>query len=317
MKSEERHELETNTLAKLLETGSDKAAPYASYIIYGLLALAAVWAIFRLTSSSIVAKQDAAWDAYTMAMYPFPADTDALRTAADQYKNKNQEVGEFAELAWADSQLALGCRDYFINKTAAMEALDNALAQYEEAAKQVKNPIVRSRAEFGLAKATEAKGEIAAAIALYNKVTGVYSELADSRAKLLEELKAQDIAGWLATAEGANRPTSGLGGAMPQFTPDGLELPSTDPAANTDTTAEDFFKTLDQYQKMAPDEPKGNRYDETAEGEGVSEEKASDTPATETPAAEAPATETPAATESAETTEVAPATETPAAPQPE
>jgi hypothetical protein len=331
MKSEERHELEQNTLAKLLEQGSDKAAPYASYIIYGLLAVAAVWAIFRLTSSSMVAKKDAAWDAYTMAVYPFPADTDALRAAADQYKGK--EVGEFAELAWADSQLAQGCRDYFTDKKGAMEALDNALKQYEDAAGRVKNPVVRSRAQFGAAKATEAKGEIAAAIAAYNKVTGVYSELADNRAEVLEEWKAQDVAGWLATAEGARRATGAAGGMMPEFSPDGLDLPSTDPAANTDAAAEDFFKTLDQFQKIAPGEPNSDRYDNKGEpaAEGAATEGATtespatetptaempETPATEAPATEAPATDSPAESAPAEGSEAATGEETPPATQPE
>lgn len=344
MKSEERHELEQNTLAKLLEQGSDKAAPYASYIIYGLLAVAAVWAIFRLTSSNMVAKKDAAWDAYTMAVYPFPADTEALREAADQYKGK--EVGEFAELAWADSQLAQGCREYFSDKKGSMEALDNALKQYEDAAKRVKNPVVRSRAQLGVAKATEAKGDIAAAIEAYNKVTGVYSELAESRVKVLEEWKSQDVATWLATAEGASRPSgAGAGGMMPQFTPDGLELPSTDPAANTDAAAEDFFKTLDQFQKIAPGEPNSDRYEskgETAaegattetpaEGESATETPATETPAAETPAVDAPAaeapasdapatdapaTDTPAESAPAEGAEAATEAETPAATQPE
>ncbi|WP_442481698.1 hypothetical protein [Aeoliella sp. SH292] len=329
MKSEERHELEQNTLAKLLEQGSDKAAPYASYIIYGLLAVAAIWAVFRLTSSNIVAKKDAAWDAYTMAVYPFPADTEALRATADEYKGK--EVGEFAELAWADSQLAQGCREYFSDKKGSMEALDNALKQYEDAAKRVKNPVVRSRAQLGVAKATEAKGDIAAAIEAYNKVTGVYSELADSRVKVLEEWNSQDVASWLATAEGASRPSGVPGaGAMPQFTPDGLDLPSTDPAANTDAAAEDFFKTLDQFQKIAPGEPNSDRYENKsepaaegatteipAEGEPTTETPAVETPAGETPAEEAPATDTPAESAPAEGTESATDAETPAATQPE
>src|SRR5690606_1302392 len=120
--------------------------------------------------------------------------------------------------------------------------------QYEEAAGRVKNPIVRSRAQFGAAKSLEAKGDIAAAVDAYNKVTGVYSTLAENRVNLLEDWNAQDVAGWLATAEGARRSTGGgAGGMMPEFSPDGLEMPSTDPAANTDAATEDFFKALDQY----------------------------------------------------------------------
>lgn len=263
MKSEERHEIETNELAKMITGGSDKVAPYASYIIYGLLAIAAVWAILRLTSGSLNAKQMQKWDAYTIATLPGRFDAEQLKATATEYAG--DEVGELAQIAWADSQLALGCQNFFTNKKQAMGQLDTALEEYKKLAASAQDKNLRGRAQLGVAKSLEAKGEITEAIAAYEKVTGAFSEMGDERAKNLVELDAAKYAGWLASAEGATRPTNFGAGSRPDFSADPLNLPGSDPAAAGVEGGEDFLEMLRRFQETAPDNG-SDRYDADATG---------------------------------------------------
>lgn len=332
MKSEERHELETNSLAKFLSEGSDKLGPYASYLVYGVLAVVALWAIISLTTGNMRAKQEREWDSYTIATLPGMYDAVALRSAAEEYPN--QPVGELADIAWADGQLTDGCNTYFSNKTQAMESLDGAAEAYQRLAKSTSNKVLKSRAQLGYAKALEAKGEIKDAIAAYEKVTGTFSEIADERVKELEAVDAEKYGDWLARATGSTRAPSFGAGGMPGFSPDSLGLPGDDTAAQRQET-ERLLNEFDRLQGMLPDSPAGDRYDATEEGDDApkadpfadipSPGAATETPAAEESSSEEPATEEPM-TEEESTTEEAvveeptadepaaeePATETPA-----
>lgn len=266
MKSEERHDIETNELAKLLMGGGNKVGPYVSFIIYGLLAVAAVWAIVRLTSGNMQAKQLQAWDSYTIATLPGRFDTEQLKSAAAQYAG--EPIGELAQIAWADSQLSTGCQGFFSNKQQALESLDGALKEYQSLASSAGDKNLRDRAQLGIAKTLEAKGEITAAIAEYEKVTGPFSEMADARAKELEEINAADYADWLAVAQGATLPTGAGSRPRPNFSADPLDLPGGDPTTGGVDGGEDFLELFDRYQESAPDKP--DQYDD-ADAEGSSE----------------------------------------------
>ncbi|WP_425399685.1 hypothetical protein [Aeoliella sp.] len=317
MKSEERHELETNSLAKLLTTAGEKLGPYSSYIVYGVLGVAALWAIISLTTNSVRSKKDQQWDSYTIATLPGKYDALALRTAADEHSG--EAVGELADMAWADGQLAEGCRSYFSNKQQAIEALDAAATTYKQLIDSASDDVLKSRAQLGLAKALEAKGEIAEAIDAYNKVTGTFSEIADARVTELEAVDAASYGDWLARAQGASMPSFGRGG-MPGFSPDSLNLPGSD-ADSTRRQGEMLLDKLNQFQNLAP-ESKGNRYDDMpADDEGPKVDPFADIPSPEAtepaagegPAMEEPSSEEPAAEESAteESVTEEPATEEP------
>lgn len=260
MKSEERHDIEKNELAKLYDEASEKVGPYVSYIVYGLLAVVAIVFIVRLTSNSISSNEQQAWDSYTMATLPGRVDVDALKAAATQYAGET--VGELAQLAWADSQLANGCQNFFSNKKQAVEQLDAALEEYKKIATSSADSNLRGRAQLGVAKTLEAKGDLTDAIAAYEKVTGAFSEIADERAKTLEELGAKDYASWLASAEGARRPSNFGRGARPDFSVDPLDLPGSDTSTGGVTGGEDFLEMLNRFQESAPDVEGPDRYEE-------------------------------------------------------
>ncbi len=263
MKSEERHEIETNELAKMITGGSDKVAPYASYIIYGLLAIAAVWAILRLTSGSLNAKQMQKWDAYTIATLPGRFDAEQLKATATEYAG--DEVGELAQIAWADSQLALGCQNFFTNKKQAMGQLDTALEEYKKLAASAQDKNLRGRAQLGVAKSLEAKGEITEAIAAYEKVTGAFSEMGDERAKNLVELDAAKYAGWLASAEAlCDLPTLAAAHG-PTSPPTRSTCPAAIPLRLVWRAAKTFWKCSAASKKRLPDNG-SDRYDADATG---------------------------------------------------
>ncbi len=249
MKSEERHDIETNELAKLLT--SDKIAPYLSYVIYGLLALAAVWAIFRLTAGNMSSKQLRTWDSYTIATLPGRFDAEQLKSAATEYAG--EPVGELAQIAWADSQLAVGCQNYFANKKQAMQQLDDALEEYKKLSTTASDKNLRGRAQLGIAKALEAKGEVKEAIAAYEAVSGAFGEIAENRGKYLEEVDAGEYAAWLATAEGSRTPTNFGSGSRPDFSADPLNLPGGNATTGGVDEGEDFLEMLRRYQESAPD----------------------------------------------------------------
>lgn len=253
MKSEERHELETNSLAKLINEAGEKVGPYASHIIYGLLAIAAIWAVVKLSAGKISADELTAWDSYTVATLPGKYDSAALEGAAQQHSG--DLIGELAQIAYADGLLADGCRVYFANKKQAVASLDDALEAYQALAKSASDNGLKGRAQLGVAKTLEAKGEIKQAIDAYQEVTGPFSEMADSRAEQLEEFDAPAYASWLAMAEGARRPSDfGGDGLRPDFSPDALNLPDgTTTGAGEDVR--DFFEMLDDYQDSTPEQP--------------------------------------------------------------
>ncbi len=261
MKSEERHDIETNELAKLFDKGRDQVGPYVSYIIYGLLAVGAIYGITRLTTGNMQAKQLEEWNTYIIATLPGRFDSEQVNLAAGEYSGTL--VGELAQIARADSQLTAGCRNFFTNKKQAIKELNAALDEYKELATSAKDENLRGRAQLGVGKALEAKGEITEAIAAYEKVTGAFSEMADQRAEQLGDIQAATYADWLASAEGASRPTNFDRRSLPDFAADRLDLPGDDPATSGVDGGEDFLEMLKRFQDAAPDVSDGpDRYEE-------------------------------------------------------
>lgn len=269
MKSEERHDLELNTLDKYLRTIGEQLAPYASYIIYGGLALVAAWGIYSLSTSAVQTKDQVAWDAYTSAMLPGTYDSQKLQATANQYEGKS--VGELAKLAWADGELTSGCNIYFSNKKLAMTRLDEALAAYESLASDSRNAMLRQRAQFGVAQTLEAKGEIEQAIKAYKKASGPYAELAETRVEYLQDYNAAEYAEWLASAVGASRPGGLGGGSRPEFMADPLSLPGDTGSGGIASPEEDFLELLRKAQEILPEQPEDG---EAAESDNTGDDEA-------------------------------------------
>ena len=128
MKTERRHELQTNTLAASLAEWIETVKPYSRAILAGTIAL--VVAIFAWTFLSAQRARQLAdgWSEYYQAMTSRDP-RNALSDIAERYAGTS--VSEWAELALADFQLDEGTTRLFHAKNAGRDELKQAVDKYQ------------------------------------------------------------------------------------------------------------------------------------------------------------------------------------------
>ncbi len=303
MKSEHRHELETNWLAHHVAIWIERVRPYNSLIVGGLLAIAVLLAAYSFFGGETSARQAAAWRSYNESVEGSLPNLDQLHESADEYPDS--PVQEFADITWADGQVAIASRYFIQNRTAANEALNRATGAYQSLLRETDDERIKSRVHFGLARVYELQNDLEKARTEYQAVTGSFTELAKQRIKELEKPRIQKTYEWLATAEGPRRSApSGPGtpGVRPGFTPGELELPaasSTSDETSPNISIDDLFKGLDGTGN-SDDAGAAERYEsdetsaeETPAGEATSEDAAASDSADTKPAENAPEKTTP------------------------
>lgn len=294
MKTERRHNLETNALAVRVKTIIDDLTPYASTVGGILAALAVALIGWSYLSGSASSRQATAWNSYNQAIEGYYPNLQLLKTAAEE--NPGTSMQEIADVTWADGQVWMAVRQMLTSKAGSLELLDKASSAYQSVIRTSKDERVVNRARYGLARVYEMKNEVDKAIEQYNSVQGAFSELSKERAKELGEAKTRLALDWLATAEAPRRlPPMGPGtpGQRPNFSADDLSIPG----ANDTKAAENVEKSFDDILKgIGSDINSGDAPDRYAPGEKPATEGA---PATEgTPPADPatpPATAEPAA----------------------
>jgi hypothetical protein len=303
MKTERRHELEANTLAKGINTWGEKARPYTSVLLLAVAALLGVYIIASLWNSYQATRDRAAWDDYQLAVFQGDVEQRALQRLAVSEDHEGTEMQEWAMVGWADRQLLRASQLYLTNRDEAIERLTEISGIYEQFAESASNPELRNRARLGLARVSEMKNDLKEARAQYARVEGALSDIAAQRIKDLEPKQVEETATWLATVT-LPKPTPPTGPGTPGARP-GFEAtaPSTDGA---EPTLQDILGSIEPTDGTA-------RYGDAANSDAAETPAATETPAVTEPAAETPsepATTTPAeeAPASAE-----PAVETPAA----
>lgn len=334
MKTERRHELETNTLAQGLNDWGDKLRPYSSAILGVIAALLAIYIIASMWNSYQMSRDRAAWDAYQAAVMEGDAELTSLQRLANGEDFAGTDVQEWALLGWADRQLLLASRMYLTNRDTAKEKLTNIVEVYQQFADSGSTPEIRNRARLGLARLNEMEGELDEAKQNYQRVEGALSTIAEERIKTLDSKPAQATIDWLATAE-LPKPATPSGPGTPGDRP-GFEAstPKTDPlgvggplgtAPATAESLEDILSGLGggaatpatetPATETAPTTPGGASGDEagppaTEAPAPSATEEAAPAPTTEDAASEAGA---PPATEASGASEAdAPASEQPA-----
>lgn len=249
MKSEHRHELETNWLAHHTAIWLDKIQPYYSLIAGGVLTVAIVMLAYSYFGGESAARQDAAWNQYNLAVEGYIPNLDRLHESADEFPDSPMQ--QFADITWADGQLAIASQYFVQNRVAANEALNRASGEYQSLLQASEDERIKDRAHFGLGRVYELQNELDKALAEYRLVKGGFSVLAEERIKQLEKQDTKDAYAWLATAEGPRR-TAPLGpgtpGQRPGFSPGEIALPSAT-SGGEDTGAkisiDDLFQGLD------------------------------------------------------------------------
>ncbi len=199
MKTQRRHELQTNQLADTLARWIERIKPYGR-VIAGMLAvlLALIFTYFYVSRSSSE-RVAAGWDEYFQAT----AAPDSVRKLQDTIKNHPDDpVGEWAKLLLAEIQLAEGTGQLFKDKSEAADRLTQATDNFS-GLKDAKEPTLRQRALYGLARANEARGRLDTAREHYTTLAeawpdGPYAKLAARRVEELKKGEAEDFYRWLA-----------------------------------------------------------------------------------------------------------------------
>lgn len=284
MKSEHRHELETNTLARVLTKWIDQSKQYAQPAMFGVLIVLGGLLLWTWIGRSSAGRQDKNWHDYNLAVEGPEPDLELLEKSAEDHADT--PVGELSELTWADGQLFRAANTYLSSKTASKEALESAIKAYEELIRTASDPLLVSRAHFGLGRAYEMQPDLAKAKSEYEKVRGPFEPLAKQRLERLEKPQAAPSIEWLATAEMPRRTMpSGPGtpGVRPEFQPDELATPGAE--AETASSFEDILKRIGEVQPDSTDRysPPGDQppAGETEEGSPAEPPPTEEQPATE------------------------------------
>lgn len=316
MKTERRHELETNVLAQQLGRSIDNVRPYSSTItlvlVVGVVVVLAVLYITRQSARSAAE----AWTNYYHATAD-GTDVDLLEQTVKEHPNT--PVSDWAQLAIADYSLNRGTALLLRDKSGAKTQLTEAAEQYRELSTNARVDEVRQRALFNLGLAYESLGQTDEAVEAYESVEGVLAEVAKTRAEAAKKNEVKDFYDWFVKAEPATPflPEHGLApGERPAFD---VESPDDSPFRLPANITDSLPGTGDVELPSAFDPPTSTPAPEAPATEPEAAETPADAeaPVAETPAADAPAPETPAEAQEPAATEApaSEAAETPIAPQ--
>ena len=292
MKSERRHDLETNQLALQVQDVLDRAKPYASQIalvVVGIIALAYIGSMWGSANSST---EQSAWDEFTLASYSTDPELNSMKILAENDEYAGTSVPEWAFVAWCDRQILLASQSYLTDRATTTKRLDQVLPIYQALDQDSDNSQIQDRARFGVAQVLEMQGKVDEARTAYARVKGDLSALAADRAEQLKSPEVQASCNWLATAELPKRETPSTSGAAlgerPNFDADvPAPMPSKTPITDTRTLEE----ILGGDTGAATDE---KRYDEDKETDATATEAAAssaDTAPADDSEAQTPATD--------------------------
>lgn len=282
MKSEHRHDLETNELARHLAAWIEKIKPHSTLLIglvgvvLGLILIGQIW------SAHAASQEKAAWDAYAMATNTVDPELVQLLRAAEEHPNTIMQ--EWAYAAWSDRQLQIAAQRYLIDRDAAQERILRVMGIYEALISDTRDQQILDRAHLGLARIYEMQNKLDDAQSEYRKVQGDMAELAEQRATQLESEEVQATCQWLAAVELPKlAPPSGPGipGERPSFE-------ATPPAASGGESSIDMTKSLeellgDDESTDAADGEKDRYAEEAGEAETNADSQQSE-PSDNTPA---------------------------------
>ena len=250
MKSQHRHELETNWLAQHTAVFIERWRPYVPTILGVIAALAVLLFGYSFFSSANSQREADAWNTYNQAVSGMIPNLPELRQAAAEYPDSPMQ--QWADLTWADGQVWMAARAYIQNRPAAMDVLNLAEGTYKSLLADSDDKRLTNRVHFGLGRVYELRNDLEQARAEYLKVEGDFKPLAEHRAEELAKAKVQETYGWLATAEPPRRtaPTGpGTPGQRPEFSAGDLDLPggaggTPEATPGAEATTDDLFKGL-------------------------------------------------------------------------
>lgn len=289
MKTERRHELQTNTLADWLGDKVIAAQTYSRAIWASIVAIVVIVVAVVFFAKRNEHTRAAVWQQYFNATNM--GSPDQLSDLADQHGNTL--AGHWARVSLGDTELSQGMNQLFEDRTAAQSAIERAIDSYEKAREQTRDAELLERATLGLARGYETLGKLPQARGLYQELlakwpSSIYATEARQRLADIDRQGTKEFYDWLAK-QNTKPPLSnepGVPGLKPKF--DTSSLPSEPGIQFEHGTA----------QKPAPAAPgaigrsiTGETASETKNEAASEKAPQSEKPAAETPAAEKPAPE--------------------------
>ncbi|MCA9200511.1 MAG: hypothetical protein KDA87_23390, partial [Planctomycetales bacterium] len=213
MKTEHRHELQTNELADKLGGVIQQVKPYANLIVGVAVILAGIVVVTQLWASRNKEKQERAWSSYFMAQES-PGGAESLKEVASSFAGT--PASEWALQAAADRHLREGYSQLFEDRGAAAEELKAAKETYEQLLNTTSRPTLKMRAQYGLAQTEESLGSLDNALNQYKSIAdawpdSVVGKAAQEQVNRLSDPRAKDFYSWFATQKPVKRdPNAGL-----------------------------------------------------------------------------------------------------------
>lgn len=240
MKTQRRHELQTNTLADTIGVYLQKVRPYEKSILYGVVAIAVLAGAVLYLRTQQQAKAGSSWEDYFSAMVE--QRPEALEEVARLHQGSTAAL--WAQQGAGDIKLAMGASLLYRDRKEAEKNLKDAEKEFLAVEQQgARYPLLLQRARYGLAQVYESLSEVEKARDYYGKVAAAEP---DSALGQLAQRRRDQIAGdeadrWFAwferqepkppagmspvTGEGPKVPAD-LGGELPER-PD-LSFPASD-----------------------------------------------------------------------------------------
>ncbi len=197
MKSEHRHELQTNDLGKLAVKLTAFFQKYGNQILMGLCGAMLVAAVVIYLVRSSTADKQAGWTRYAACQ-----SAEDFANVADDYEGAT--VGAWARLNEAEMHLQTGIQQTFTDRAAAISDLNKAKESFDKLLAEKSIPAaVRERGLLGLARflETTADAQTEPAIEAYSKFVNdfpnsINKEFAEQRIDALKTGGSKEFYAW-------------------------------------------------------------------------------------------------------------------------
>jgi hypothetical protein len=229
MKTERRHELQTNVLADWIGLQVERFRPYSRLALGVLVAIIVAIGLYGYLNTQASYRNEEGWQRYFVAMDDLQqkGDIDPLTQIAQSSEFANTPVGYWSILSLADHHLREGIGQLFNDRPAATTSLRAAVDEYLRVAGQTKFPMLAERAKLGVGNAFESLNELDKARSAYESLaasgSGPFALEAQQRLRDLGREPTKRFYDWFFAA---TPPRQTLGGpGMPGLRPDFGKMP--------------------------------------------------------------------------------------------
>lgn len=296
MKSERRHELQTNKLADWIGHKIEKIVPYSRAILGGIVAFLVAAIGYTILSHQQYAAAGRAWQSYLEAIMERDVDSQVADLEDVATREAGSPAAIWALQTQADLDLDRASRMLFSNRDEALKILDRAQKNYEKIEEEAsRNATLLERARFGLGQVFECQGSLEKAKTKYEQVvkaksSPAYSKLAARRLEAIADPKVADFYAWFEKQKPAPPPPRGglnLPGGNLGDLPDRPDLKFPDFGGTSGTTPDKTPAPEGKTDEPATDKPAGTPSDKPANQ--PAEEKPTDAKPADKPADAKPA----------------------------